>query len=66
MLTLIAIANLMFILTAVQYFATPYMIIVLRGDSSVIYSFFSLTIISGPIIGAMTGGIITTKVLGGY
>ena len=39
---------------------------VLHGDKNLVYLLFSAAAITGPAMGALTGGVITTKYLGGY
>ena len=65
LLCVIAMTNMMFILTAQQYWASDYMIVVLGGEREHVYILFVIAILSAPCFGAVTGGIITTK-LGGY
>lgn len=38
----------------------------LKGEYSTVYILYCVTIITAPIIGTLTGGLITTKCLGGY
>ena len=65
LLCVLAMTNMMFILTAQQYWASNYMIVVLKGEESLVYPLFVISIISASITGSITGGVITTK-LGGY
>ena len=65
-LSVLAITNVMFILTALEYWATQYATTVLNGEPTFVFISFSGTVITAPCIGAITGGIITTKFLGSY
>jgi MFS family permease len=56
----------MFIVTALQYWATQYMVTVLKGDKEVVYITFSVTVFTAPPTGAIVGGIITSRFLGSY
>lgn len=66
LLSVLAITNVMFILTALQYWITSYAINVLHADQDFVVLSFSATVITAPCLGAITGGIITTKFLGSY
>jgi MFS family permease len=65
-LSVLAITNVMFILTALQYWVTSYGINVLKADQDLVVLTFSATVITAPCIGAITGGIVCTKALGSY
>jgi MFS family permease len=56
----------MFILTALQYWATQYASVVLKGDPATVHITFSATVITAPCLGAIVGGAVTTKYLGSY
>jgi len=56
----------MFILIASQYWVTSYATDILGGDSSTVYIMFVVVILSGPALGALIGGMITTRLLGSY
>ena len=56
----------MFILTALEYWTTSYATVVLKGDPNFIYIGFTATVLTAPCIGAIVGGLITTKFLGSY
>lgn len=58
--------NICFIITGLQYWTTSYSLSVLHADKNVIYLLFSGVAITGPPLGAITCGLITTKYLGGY
>ena len=64
--SVLAITNIMFILTALQYWSTPYGINVLKGQKALVELSFSATVITSPCLGAIIGGVITTKYLGSY
>ncbi len=67
LLIVLAIAVLMFVQTANIYWATKYMKIELHGEesASTVDLIFLLCILTAPFVGAIMGGIVTTK-LGGY
>ena len=58
--------NICFVVTGLQYSTTKYMINVLKGEKSTVYYLFSGAALTGPAIGGLSGGLITSKVLGGY
>ncbi len=39
---------------------------VLHGDENTVYFLFSAAALTGPALGGLTGGILTSKLLGGY
>ncbi len=59
MFAILAISAEDYVITANQYFATPYELVVLKGDKNVVYSFTTISVLTGPAIGALVGGIIT-------
>jgi MFS family permease len=65
-LSVFAITNVMFILTALQYWITSYAVNVLEAEQDFVVLTFSAVVITAPCIGAITGGVITTKFLGSY
>jgi sugar phosphate permease len=65
LLCVLAMTNMMFILTAQQYWASDYMIYVLHGNKNRVHIAFAIAILTAPSVGAISGGIITTY-LGGY
>lgn len=65
LLCVLSMTNMMFVLTAQQYWAADYMMVVLDGDDNTVILLFALTILSAPAVGALLGGFITTKI-GGY
>ena len=67
LLIVLAIAVLMFVQTANIYWATKYMKRELHGEesASTVDLIFLLCILTAPFVGAIMGGIVTTK-LGGY
>jgi len=64
--SVIAMTNMCFVITALQYWTTYYMTTVLHGDENTVYFLFSAAALVGPALGGIIGGIITTKYLGGY
>jgi sugar phosphate permease len=64
--TLISMTNLYFVVTGMQYWSTYYIINVLKIKPSEVYIAYSGVSITGPVIGVILGGYITTKVFGGY
>ena len=66
MLSVLAITNVMFILTALQYRVSSYGELVLKGDPNLIFLSFTITVLTAPCIGAVIGGIVCTKALGSY
>lgn len=66
MFSVISMTNICFIVTGLQYWMTYYCIHVLNAEKGVVYFLVSVTTISGPVVGALIGGFITTQCLGGY
>ncbi|CDW85639.1 major facilitator superfamily protein [Stylonychia lemnae] len=64
--SIISMTNICFIVTGLQYWATYYMINVLNGKETQVNLLYSATVITGPAVGALSGGIFSTKFLGGY
>jgi len=60
-----SITVLYFILTGVQYWMTLYWIEVLGFEESTVFITFGIVSITGPVLGVIVGGSITTM-LGGY
>ena len=58
--------NICFIVTGIQYWVTYYSIHVLNAEKNEVYLLVTGTTLSGPVVGALTGGFITTRCLGGY
>jgi hypothetical protein len=65
LLSVTAITVMMFVQTANIYWATDYMKGELKGDKEIVDLLFLICILTAPILGSITGGVITTK-LGGY
>ena len=65
-LSVLAITNVMFIVTGLQFWATQYGTTVLKGDELIVYITFSATVLTSPCVGALAGGIVTTKFLTSY
>jgi len=61
----LAISGLYFIVTGIQYWITVYMITVLGATAEVAAIYFVFLCFTGPIIGCITGGIVT-QYFGGY
>ena len=66
MLSVLAITNVMFVLIALQFWAVQYGIVVLNADPEYVKLTFSATIITAPCLGAIVGGLITSRLEGGY
>ena len=64
--SVIAMTNICFIVTGIQYWVTYYSLNVLNAEKNKVYLLVTATILSGPVVGALIGGLITTKYLGGY
>ena len=64
---LIVIANsfIFFILTGIQYWVTDYLLTELKGDISTVHITFGIVSITGPVIGVIIGGNVTSS-LGGF
>jgi MFS family permease len=61
-----AMTNLKFIVTALQYWVPHYMKVVLGAEENTVFFLVAGSVISATTIGALSGGIITTKFLGSY
>ena len=66
MLSVLAITNVMFVLVALQFWAVQYGIVVLNADPEFVKLSFSAAIITAPCLGAICGGLITSRFEGGY
>lgn len=64
---MIVIANsgIFFILTGIQYWVTDYLIDELDADRGKVYVTFSIVSITGPVLGVVIGGNVTSRV-GGF
>jgi hypothetical protein len=56
----------MLILIACQYWVTSYETDFLKGDKDTVYIVYIITILSGPSVGSLAGGIVATRLLGSY
>lgn len=65
MLLCISITGLYFIVTGIQYWISDYMISELKQPEEVVFTTFGIVSISGPVLGVVVGGNLTTK-FGGY
>lgn len=61
-----AMTNLKFIVTVLQYWVPHYMKVVLGAEENTVFFLVAGSVISATTIGALSGGIITTKFLGSY
>jgi hypothetical protein len=66
MLSVLCITNVMFVIVGLQFWGVQYATIVLKEDKTFVYITFSLTVITAPCLGAVVGGLVTTKFLGSY
>ena len=64
-LLIIGLSTLFFIITGVQYWGSDYMITELKQDEGIVFIAYAVISITGPVLGVVVGGTITTK-LGGY
>lgn len=60
-----AITCLYFVVTGIQFWFSDYMITEMGIDKQVVFTWFGIVSITGPILGVFVGGQITTA-LGGY
>jgi len=60
-----ALSILYFIITGLQYWMSDYFIVVLGQDETVVFITFSIMSITGPVVGVVVGGNITSC-YGGY
>jgi len=61
-----ALTNLKFVVTALQYWVPHYMKVILGASEHLTFLLVSITVISATSVGALTGGFLTTKCLGSY
>jgi len=64
--SVIAMTNICFVVTGLQNWTTYYMTTVLKGEEQTVYLLFSGAALTGPAIGGLSGGLLTSKYLGGY
>jgi len=62
----ITISSLYFVVTGIQYWGTYYLSIVIGASKDEVYLLYSACSITGPTVGVMVGGFITTTCVGGY
>lgn len=60
-----ALTFLYYLLAGVQYWISDYLITVLKQDEEIVFPTFAVISITGPVLGVVVGGNITTA-LGGY
>lgn len=64
--TCIAITTLLFISTAVIFWASDFAINVIHADNSQVFKMFVIVSLTGPVLGIIIGGAIVEKYAGGY
>jgi MFS family permease len=57
---------LKFVVTGLQFWVPHYMKVVLGAEENLVFLLVAGTVISATIVGALSGGAITTKFLGSY
>ena len=57
----VAITGLYFIVTGIQYWVSDYMISVLEVEESIVFTTFGIISITGPVLGVVVGGNVTTS-----
>jgi sugar phosphate permease len=65
LLVVLSVSFLYYIITGIQYWVSDYMIIVLQQSEATVFICFGVVSITGPVLGVIIGGNITTY-LGGY
>ena len=61
----IALSGLYFIIAGIQYWISDYMITIIKQEETVVFISFAFISITGPVLGVVVGGNVTTY-LGGY
>ena len=61
----LAVTILYFVVTGIQFWFSDFLITVMNMKKEVVFSIFTLVSISGPVIGVIFGGWLSSK-LGGY
>lgn len=56
---------LYYVIAGIQYWISDYMITVLKQEETVVFSSFAFISVTGPVLGVVVGGNVTTC-LGGY
>lgn len=64
-LILFSISFLYFIITGIQYWVSDYLLTVLKVDQETVFTSFGIISITGPVLGVIVGGNVTSY-LGGY
>lgn len=62
----ICISSLFFVVTGIQYWITYYLQVVIGAKREDVFILYSGASITGPTIGVLVGGYITTSCIGGY
>ena len=65
LLVVTSVSFLYYIITGLQYWMSDYMLVVMKQKEAVVFVSFGAISITGPVLGVVVGGNITTK-LGGY
>ena len=65
LLSSVTISLIFFVVAALQYWITKYLIVVLGVDTNIVFAYFSFACITGPVGGMIMGGLVTSK-LGGF
>lgn len=65
MMLVLAITFIFYIITGVQYWVTDYLISELRQDEHLVHAGFGFVSITGPVVGVVVGGNVTSY-LGGF
>lgn len=65
LLIVISVTFLYYIITGLQYWMSDYMLVVLKQQEAIVFITFGVISITGPVLGVVVGGNITTC-LGGY
>ena len=60
-----AVSFLYFVVTCIQYWFTDFMVTVQDMDQSVAFTVFAVVSVTGPVLGVIFGGFLSSK-LGGY
>lgn len=60
-----AVTSLYFIVTCIQFWYSDFAITVMKQDKTVVFTIFAVVSVSGPVLGVIFGGYISSK-YGGY
>lgn len=66
MLSVFTISILFFVVTGLQYWGIKYLVFVINTDLDQAILSFSITVITSPILGALCGGLLISRLEGGY